>query len=277
MAAPGRRRLRTTLWRVDDELEQILGLARSIAAEAAELVRSGLGAEREDVDTKSSPTDMVTATDHASERLIAERIVNARPGDGLLGEEGASVEGTSGYRWVVDPIDGTTNFLYGHPGFAVSIAVERDGESVVGVVCDVVHRELFSAVRGGGATRNDRVIRVSGASDVTQALVATGFGFDPAERGRQGVAVARLLPRVRDIRRMGAAAVDLCSVACGRVDAYFERGLNAWDLAAGALIATEAGAELGAIDGGPPVPESVLAASPAIFAELQALVQDSEA
>ena len=262
---------------MDHEISGIFGLARSIAEETAELLLKALETPRAGVETKSSATDMVTATDRAAEELIARRIRDARPDDGLLGEEGSSVEGSSGYRWVVDPIDGTTNFLYGHPGFAVSIAVEREGESVVGVVCDVVHRELFAAVRGEGATRNEMPIEVSGATEISSALIATGFGYDAEQRGRQGAAVARLLPRIRDIRRMGAAAIDLCSVACGRVDGYFERGLNRWDLAAGELIAGEAGARLGGIDGGPAVPGSVIVASPAIFDDLRALVVEAEA
>lgn len=261
---------------MDAEVAELSALARSIAAEAAGLLRAAVDAPRESVATKSSPTDMVTEADRASEELIAGRISDARPADGLLGEEGTSVEGSSGYRWVFDPIDGTTNFLYGHPGFNVSIGVERGGETVVGVVCDVLRDELFSAVRGEGATRNDAPIRVSEATHVSRALVATGFGFDSEDRRRQGETAARLLPQIRDIRRMGAAAVDLCSVACGRVDAYYERGLSHWDVAAGELIAAEAGARLGAIEGGPSVPDSMLVTSPAIFDGLGALIRDAE-
>ena len=254
------------------EAAALAELAGSIAEEAGELIRSAVDSPREGVATKSSPTDVVTEMDRASEALITRRIREARPDDGMLGEEGASADSTSGYRWVFDPIDGTTNFLYGHPGFAVSIAVEHEGETVAGVVFDVIQSDLFSATLGGGATRNDRPIRVSGATDVSKALVATGFGYDPEQRGRQGEVVARLLPQIRDIRRMGAAAVDLCSVACGRVDAYFERGLSLWDCAAGLLIASEAGARTGAIEGGPPVPESMLVTAPGVFDEFQSLL-----
>lgn len=261
---------------MDSELSELSALARSIAEDAAELIRDRMGDRREDVDTKSSPTDLVTQVDRASEELIAGRIREARPDDGMLGEEGTSTEGTSGYRWVFDPIDGTTNFLYGHPGFAVSIAVEKEGEAVAGVVIDVAQDETFFAVRGAGATRDDEPIRASDRDDISRALVATGFGFEAEKRRRQGEAVARLLPSIRDIRRMGAAAVDLCSVACGRVDGFYERGLNAWDMAAGGLIATEAGAELGAIDGGPAVPGSLIAAAPGIFDELRTLVVEAE-
>jgi myo-inositol-1(or 4)-monophosphatase len=224
------------------------------------------------VGTKSSATDMVTEVDREVERLIVDGILTARPDDGILGEEGADVAGTSGYRWIVDPIDGTTNYLYGHPGFAVSIACERDGEVVVGVVNDPLHRDVFAATRGGGATRNGESIRCSEETEIAHALVATGFAYEAERRREQGAVIARIIGEIRDIRRMGAAAVDLCSVACGRVDAYFERGLNPWDLAAGELIASEAGAEISAIEGGPARPGSVLAAPPALVEPLRALL-----
>ncbi len=215
---------------------------------------------------------MVTAVDREVERLIVEGILAARPGDGILGEEGADVEGSSGYRWLIDPIDGTTNYLYGHPGFAVSIACELDGEAIVGVVNDPLHGDVFTATLAGGATRNGEPIRCSQETDLAKALVATGFGYDPARRRAQAVVVAELIGEVRDIRRMGAAAVDLCSVACGRVDAYYERGLNAWDLAAGALIAAEAGAVITSIDLASARPDSVLAAPPALSESLSELL-----
>lgn len=261
---------------MDAQPAELLALAESIAREAGEMLRDAVDRPREAVETKSSATDMVTEVDRASEELIAARLREARPDDGLLGEEGASVEGTSGYRWVVDPIDGTTNFLYGHTGFAVSIAVEHEGESVAGAVLDVMAGELFSASKGGGATRNGEPIAASGEREVSKALVATGFGFSPEHRGLQGEVVARLLPRIRDIRRMGAASVDLCSLACGRVDGYFERGLNRWDVAAGGLIATEAGAILGSIEGGPPEPRSMVGGAPGVFEELRSLVAEAE-
>ena len=180
-------------------------------------------------------------------------------------------------RWLIDPIDGTTNYLYGHPGFAVSIACERHGETLVGVVNDPLHGDVFESTKGGGARRNGEPIAVTTNSDLASALVATGFGYDAGHRRAQAEVVAKVIGSIRDIRRMGAAAVDLCSVACGRVDAYYERGLNSWDLAAGSLIAEEAGARLGAIGGGAPMPGSILAASPAIFDELQALLVEAGA
>jgi myo-inositol-1(or 4)-monophosphatase len=251
---------------------QPLDLATGLAERAGAMQLERLGSARDQVTTKSSATDMVTAVDKEIERLIVDGILAARPDDGIVGEEGADVAGSSGYRWLIDPIDGTTNYLYGHPGFAVSIACEHEGETVVGVVNDPIHRDLFVATRGAGATRNGEPISCSTEIDLAKALVATGFGYDPPRRREQGEVIARIIGEIRDIRRMGAAAVDLCSVACGRVDAYFERGLNAWDLAAGELIAAEAGVEITAIEGGPARPGSVLAAPPALAGQLRNLL-----
>jgi myo-inositol-1(or 4)-monophosphatase len=253
------------------ELASLAKLAEALALEAAEVQLEHLGS-RLRVGTKSTATDMVTEVDREVERLIVDGILAARPDDGILGEEGADVSGTSGHRWIIDPIDGTTNYLYGHPGFAVSIACERDGEVVVGVVYDPLHRELYAASRGSGATRNGEPVHCSDETDIGQALVATGFNYDPVLRREQGAVIARVIGEIRDIRRIGAAAVDLCSVASGRVDAYFERGLNPWDLAAGELIAAEAGARVEAIEGGPARPGSVLAGPAALVEPLRALL-----
>lgn len=255
-----------------DDPRELLSLARSLAAQAIGLQLVRLERTRTEIETKSSSTDMVTEVDRACERLIVDGILAARPDDGILGEEGADVDGSSGYRWVVDPIDGTTNYMYGHPGFAASIAVEHAGRSIVAVVHDPLHDDVFEAIRGGGAFRNGRPIAASATTDPALALVATGFGYEASRRRAQGAVIARLVGEIRDIRRMGAAAVDLCSVACGRVDAFYERGLNSWDLAAGSLIASEAGARLGAIDGGEERPGSVLAAPPALFEALRELL-----
>lgn len=265
---------------IDDagELQaELLGLARDLAAQAAALALAELELPRAEVDTKSSGTDIVTEVDRAAERLIVAGIRSARPDDGLLGEEGAELEGTSGLCWLIDPIDGTTNYLYGHPGFAVSIACEHRGETLVGVVNDPLHGDVFEAIKGCGARRNGEPIAVNASSDLASALVATGFGYDAGRRRAQAAVVANVIGSIRDIRRMGAAAVDLCSVACGRVDAYYERGLNSWDLAAGGLIAEEAGARLGAIGGGSPRPGSVVAAPPGLYDELQALLVEAGA
>jgi myo-inositol-1(or 4)-monophosphatase len=256
---------------------ELLGLAEGIATEAAALLRDGLDRVREHVGTKSTGTDMVTEMDRAAEALIVDRLLAARPDDGILGEEGTDRPGASGVRWVVDPLDGTTNYLYALPGFAVSIAAELDGVAVAGVVLDVVRDECFAAIRGGGATRNGRAVRVSDEDRLPHALVGTGFSYDSERRRAQAEALVEVLPRVRDVRRLGAAAVDLCSVACGRLDAYFERGLAPWDLAAGGLIAAEAGAVVTDFHGGPAVAGSVVASTPAVAEELRALLVRSGA
>lgn len=255
--------------------DELLALATRLAAEAANLLVNGLGNARSEVGTKTSDTDMVTDMDRASEVLIAEGILAARPADGIVGEEGADHAGSSGVCWIIDPIDGTTNYLYGLPGFAVSIAVEVDGVTAAGVVHDPLHDDVFSATRGGGARRNGEPISVSGKRDLPTALVATGFAYSPETRLRQARVLEEVLPRVRDVRRAGAASVDLCSVACGRLDAYYESGLARWDLAAGALIASEAGATLGDLMGGPPSATFTLAANPALFAPMRDLLREA--
>lgn len=254
---------------VPDELR---ALAEATARAAGALLLDGLDKVRTDVQTKSTGTDMVSEMDRAAEALIVQRLLGARPDDGMVGEEGTDLPGTSGVRWVVDPLDGTTNYLYGLTGFGVSIAAEHDGEVVVGVVLDVVRDELFGATRGGGAVLNGVPISASPATTLATALIATGFSYESARRARQAAVLVEVLPRVRDIRRFGAAAVDLCSVACGRVDGYYERGLAPWDLAAGGLIASEAGAVVTAFDGGPAVAGSVVAAAPGIAVDLLELV-----
>jgi myo-inositol-1(or 4)-monophosphatase len=193
-------------------------------------------------EVKTSGSDLVTAVDRAAETLIVETILSYRPDDGLLGEEGSSRPGTSGVRWIIDPIDGTTNFVLGHPGYSVSIAAEVDGTVVAGAVADPVHGELHEAVIGGGARCNGRLVRVRDTDRLERSVVATGFSYLAHRRRNQAQALTTVLPEIADIRRMGSAALDLCGVAVGRVDAYYELGLNEWDLAAGALIAAEAGA-----------------------------------
>lgn len=258
--------------------DALLALASAVAREAGELLLRLREVARTDVATKSSATDMVSDADRASERLIVERVLTARPGDAFLGEEGGERASTDGsrVRWVVDPLDGTTNYLYGQAAFCVSIGVEVDGAGVVGVVYDPSHDELFAAVAGGGATLNGAAIRVGDHPNLATALLGTGFNYSAQERAAQGRVIAHVLPRVRDIRRRGAAALDLCWVACGRLDAYFERGLQAWDMAAGDLIVREAGGVTAAIDGGPAVPGSMLAAAPALAAPLAVLLQEAE-
>jgi myo-inositol-1(or 4)-monophosphatase len=242
----------------------LLDLAERVARRAGDLLLAGAGEVRVDVSTKSSGTDMVSEMDRASEALVVEGILAERPDDGILGEEGASRPGTSGVRWVVDPLDGTTNYLYGHPTWAVSVAAEVDGRVVAGVVAAPGLRETFTAALGGGAWLNGAPIAVSGGADLATALVGTGFGYLAERRARQAAVLPELLPLVRDIRRNGVASLDLCWVACGRLDAYFEYGGQPWDVAAGLLIATEAGAAAFGLDGGPPKSESVMVATPAV-------------
>jgi len=220
-------------------------------------------------DTKSTQTDLVTEFDTWSERTIVGAITTARPGDGFLGEEGARVTGSTGVTWLIDPIDGTTNFVYDLPGCSVSVAASVDGVMTVGVVHDLVRDERFRARLGGGASRNHDPIAVSRKGDLPTALVATGFSYDADRRGAQAAALTTILPRVRDIRRLGGAAVDLCALACGRVDAYYERGLGPWDCAAGALIATEAGA---LIEDRSEVGGALVGATPAIAKDFFSLV-----
>ncbi|HEY5334996.1 MAG TPA: inositol monophosphatase family protein [Mycobacteriales bacterium] len=250
--------------------EDLLALAVSVAHEAGELLRDGRDSMAEAVATKSSPTDVVTELDRASERLITRRLLDARPDDGLLGEEGASRPGTSGVRWVIDPVDGTVNFLYRLPSWAVSIGCEVDGEVVAGVVYDVPRDVTWTAVCGGGAYRNGEVARCSTVEDLAGTLLATGFSYESDRRVRQATIVAELLPKVRDIRRLGSAALDLCSAAAGHVDAYYEQGAHAWDLAAGGLIAREAGCRVEGLHGAPAGRPMTIAAPPALFGLLHA-------
>ncbi|MDP9389785.1 MAG: inositol monophosphatase [Actinomycetota bacterium] len=246
----------------------LLALAVEAATASGELLLSRQGELPALVATKTSDTDMVTELDRASESLVTRTILAARPHDAVLGEEGGlSGTASSGVRWVVDPLDGTTNYLYGFPVWGVSIAAEVDGEVVAGVVHDPTHGETFTAARGAGACCNGRPLAVVGAPSLGVALLATGFGYDAAVRAAQGAVLARVLPEVRDVRRAGAAAVDLCWVAMGRLDAYYERGLQPWDRAAGMLVAAEAGAAVRELDDG-----TVVAAAPHLEAPLLALL-----
>lgn len=246
----------------------MLAIALEAAEAAGALLIDGLGRVRTAVDTKSSPTDMVTEVDRASEVLVARMIRAARPADGIVGEEGTDEPGTSGVRWLIDPLDGTTNYLYSYPAFSVSIAAEFEGETVAGVVHDPLRNEVFAGRAGDGSTCNGRALRVSGASSLATTLLGTGFSYEPDIRREQGALIAELLPVVRDIRRAGSAALDLCAVAASRLDAYFEWGLQPWDFAAGALIAREAGARVEMADD-----RMALAAAPQLFDALRALVR----
>ena len=244
--------------------DALLVLAVDLVRQAGAFILDARGTAADDVTTKSTPTDVVTAVDRAAERLIVDALLSARPDDGVLGEEGSETEGTGRVRWVLDPIDGTVNYLYGLPAYAVSLAAEVDGAVRVGAVYNPVLDELWTAVRGEGAWLNNRQLTGSSVSTLDQALVATGFGYGADRRRTQAVVVATLLPEVRDIRRFGAASLDLCAAAAGRVDAYFERGLAPWDLAAGGLVASEAGLQVTGLRGAAAGPDMVLAAPPAL-------------
>lgn len=256
---------------------ELLAVARPIAEEVAARLEASVAGAGPVVSTKSTITDLVTDLDRWAEAHIVERLLAARPDDGVFGEEGADVEGTSGVMWSIDPIDGTVNFVHGIPGFCVSIAARVDGASVAAVVAVPLHHEVFTATLGGGAACNDLRIACASPTSLSRSVVATGFGYDPERRRRQAEAVARVIPQIADIRRFGAAAVDLCWVACGRVDGYWEVGLNPWDHAAGSLIATEAGARCSIVPGAGPHDTFTVAAPPATFDELVAVLEAADA
>jgi myo-inositol-1(or 4)-monophosphatase len=273
---------------LDLDPTELRSVAERLATEAADFVRRrrsevfGGRSQREAtadvVRAKSTPTDPVTVVDTETERLLRDRLAELRPGERVLGEEGGGRHDVSAGRptWVVDPIDGTVNFVYGLPAYAVSVAVQVDGESIAGAVADVVGGGVYSAARGRGAhlRRGSQTVplRVNVVHDLSMSLVGTGFGYDPQRRRRQASVLAALLPEIRDIRRLGSAALDLCLVAAGQLDVYFEHDLNAWDWAAGALIAAEAGArvQVPPAGGGDDGKGLVMAAAPGVsdaFAE----------
>ena len=260
---------------VDDSPAQLLELAINAARIAGDFLVDARPADLV-VATKSTPTDVVTQMDTAAERLIASTIRASRPDDAMLGEEGqdAGASGGRRVRWIVDPIDGTVNYLYALPQWAVSIAAEVGGVVVAGAVLDPSKGELFTAERGGGARLNGVPITVSSCAELALALVGTGFGYDATRRRRQAEVLTGVLPRVRDIRRLGAASLDLCAVACGRLDGYFERGLNLWDHAAAGLVAAEAGARVEGLHGRPPDADLLVAATPGVFVALHDLIAE---
>ncbi|WP_114452989.1 inositol monophosphatase family protein [Halopolyspora algeriensis] len=267
------------------DLPALRAVAVEVAEQAADLVRDirDEAVTQGSVDTKSTETDVVTTGDREAERLIRTRLATVRPGEPILGEEGGddAVPGSSGgLRWVVDPIDGTVNYLYGFPQYAVSIAAQVDGRSVAGAVVEPVSGRVWSAARGYGAELDGVPLRVSGADRMDLALIGTGFHYSAERRRSQAAAVARLLGEIRDIRRSGAASLDLCAVAAGWLDGYYEHGLQRWDWAAGGLIATEAGARLrlptsGARDGFGD--DTTLCTAPGIAEELTAALKRSGA
>lgn len=270
--------------RKDDPLV-LREVAEQLAAEAAAFVRtrrsevfdaSSGDAAAGAVAAKSTPTDPVTVVDTETERLLRDRLAEYRPGEQILGEEeGGAADAEAGQlTWVLDPIDGTVNFVYGIEAYAVSVAVQRDGESVAGAVADVAADAVYSAARGRGAQLRRhgtvRPLRCNAPERLAMALLGTGFAYAPERRRRQAELLVELMPRVRDVRRIGSCALDLCMVAAGQLDAYYEDGVNVWDWAAGALVAAEAGAVVslptpaGAVGGA----GLVIAAAPGIAAEL---------
>lgn len=250
----------------------LMNVAAGIARNAGDLVFTGRRNGAGKVQTKSSATDMVTQWDTASEHFVVDQLSKLRPHDSIIGEEGGQVQGTTPYTWLIDPIDGTTNFLYNLSGYAISIAACIETDPVSAAVFLPATRELFVAAKGHGSWLGSSRLQVSPCESIETALVATGFSYSAARRDLQGQRIARLLPRVRDLRRLGAAAADLCFVAAGRLDAYFEEGLQAWDLAAGQLIASEAGATLSNFVGSTITPSQVLVATPRIHGDLLKLL-----
>jgi myo-inositol-1(or 4)-monophosphatase len=246
-----------------------LELAVSLAREAGALLLERVGRRARDVDVKTTSTDMVSAADRDAEALIRVGLTRARPADGLVAEEGSRRESASGRQWIVDPLDGTTNFLYGFPQWAVSIALEGE----LGVVFDPERHELFAAQTGAGATLNGEPLVMRAPAGLSTALIATGFGYDAERRHKQGQVLGRVVSRVRDIRRAGAAALDLCWLAAGRLDGYYERGLHAWDWAAARIIVEEAGGAVADLD---PEPHGLAAAHPELLPELLELLRDAE-
>jgi len=253
-----------------------LSLAVEVAHEAGAGLREAFGRLGDlAISAKSTPTDLVSEADVATERLIRARLEAARPDDAILGEEGDDRPGTSGLRWVIDPLDGTVNFLFGIPQWCVSVACEDAEGALMGVVYDPMRDETWAAERDGPATLDGAPFAAPAREGgLARSLVATGFGYDAGVREAQARVLARLLPQVRDVRRLGAAALDLAWAAAGRVDAYFERGVQHWDIAAGALICARAGLAVHELPPAPPAAAGVLVAPPAIAGELLALVTD---
>ncbi|OBB85723.1 inositol monophosphatase [Mycobacterium colombiense] len=278
----------------DDELVRLRSVAETLATEAAAFVRrrraevfgaDAAGLQTPDsgaVRSKSTPTDPVTVVDTETERLLRDRLAELRPGEPILGEEGGGPADPAGtpagsVTWVLDPIDGTVNFVYGIPAYAVSVGAQVNGESLAGAVADVVGNRVYSAALGLGAHVTDdagtQPLQSSAVDDLSMALLGTGFGYSRQRRAAQAALLARMLPVVRDVRRIGSAALDLCMVASGRLDAYYEHGLQVWDRAAGALIAAEAGARVVLPAPGANGAGLALAAAPGIADELLAVLE----
>jgi myo-inositol-1(or 4)-monophosphatase len=254
--------------------EELLEVALDLACEAGDLLLTGRQGEVSTAATKTSPTDIVTTMDAAAEDLVGRRLAEWRPDDGLLAEEGSDRPSSSGIRWIVDPLDGTVNYLYRITHWCVSVAAEDEQGALVGVVHAPVLGMTWTAIRGQGAFRDGRRLRCSEQTELGQAMLATGFGYEASRRATQATVLARVLPNVRDVRRFGSAAIDLCHTAEGVVDVYYERGLNPWDLAAGGLIAHEAGVRVGGLDGKEAGVDLVVATPPALWDPLTTLLAE---
>ncbi|WP_456824274.1 inositol monophosphatase family protein [Cellulomonas sp. P5_E12] len=262
-----------------DQIRTLVDVAEALAREAGALILDGRRRHVSVAATKSSAQDVVTAMDLASEALLRRRLAELRPDDGILGEEEGFQAGTSGITWVVDPIDGTVNYLYGLPAYAVSVAAvvgppqPATWTALAGCVFAPEDGRTYTAGRGLGARLDGRVLQVNAARTLIDSLVGTGFGYTASRRTSQARIVAELLPRVRDIRRVGSAALDLCTLAAGGLDLYYERGLQPWDLAAGALVAQEAGAQVTGLRGQPAQEAMTVAGSAERVTELIALLE----
>jgi myo-inositol-1(or 4)-monophosphatase len=263
-----------------DQERELLSVAQAAADAAAAELRERYGTNVPGVHTKSTPTDLVSEADVSAERAIRQVLAERRPDDAILGEEGGATAGSGdggagAIRWIVDPLDGTINYLYGIPAFAVSVACEDATGTIAGIVLDPIRGECFAATRSGPPTLNGEPVTAGEVEDLSVAMVATGFGYDAAVRARQADILLNVLPRVRDIRRVGAAALDLVWCACGRFDAYYERGVHAWDIAAGALVVERAGLVVRELAETEADPYGIVAAPAALIDELHALASGS--
>ncbi len=259
-----------------NELKDMTQLAQQIALQAGELLLDGLTHERTSIETKSSSTDVVTEIDKASEELISKSILSKRPKDAIIGEEDTNHLGTSGFKWIIDPLDGTTNYLYNFSNFSVSIGIYFNESPIIGVVRDPTKKETFWAISNQGAFCNQTKISVNKQNLLQQSLIATGFSYDSQKRTQQAQILTHIIPNIRDIRRAGSAALDLCWVASGRLDGYYESGLKLWDFAAGVLIAQEAGAIVSGLGDKEASSEMIVASNPQIRKNLMDLLLEAE-
>lgn len=254
---------------------ELLEIAEEAARAAGELLLERFHKKAKGVDSKSTPTDLVSDADRDSESLLIDLILKARPGDGILSEEGGREGSESGITWVIDPLDGTVNFLFGIPWWCVSVAAEDEDGGLVGVVHDPVRGETFTGARGNGASANGEAIHVTGRTELDRALIGTGFAYDARARAVQAEIVSRVLPRARDIRRAGSAALDLASLACGRLDGFYEAPMERWDKAAGVLIVQEAGGTVSELEAPYGLSPGVIAGNPTLHDHLRALVLET--